>query len=43
MTRADCDAVWEKWRAYTRDALKQVLSEPLASDWDRFIFAPEEK
>ncbi|HEY9723973.1 MAG TPA: thiamine pyrophosphate-dependent dehydrogenase E1 component subunit alpha [Oscillatoriaceae cyanobacterium] len=42
MTRAEIDAVWDHWRSYTRDALKQVLAEPLASDWDRFIFAPEE-
>lgn len=37
-TRAECDAVWEKWRTYMRNALKQVLDEPLASDRDRFIF-----
>jgi 2-oxoisovalerate dehydrogenase E1 component alpha subunit len=38
MTQADCDAVWETERAAQRDMLKQVLSEPLASDRDRFIF-----
>ena len=38
MTQADCDAVWSKWRDYMNDALKQVLTEPLASDRDRFIF-----
>ena len=42
MTRPALDAVWEKWRAHLRDALAQVLKEPLASDRDRFIFATDE-
>jgi 2-oxoisovalerate dehydrogenase E1 component alpha subunit len=42
MTRAECDAVWEKWRTYMRDSLKQVLEEPLAADRDRFIFKETE-
>ncbi len=28
MTRAECDAIWEKWRTYCRQALEQVRSEP---------------
>lgn len=38
MTRAQCDEVWERWRNDLRDALKQVMTEPLASDRDAFIF-----
>lgn len=39
-TRAQFDAVWERWRAFMRDAHKQVLAEPLApaSTRDKFIF-----
>jgi 2-oxoisovalerate dehydrogenase E1 component alpha subunit len=39
-TRAELDAVWEKWRTYCTNSLKQVLEEPLApgSDRDSFIF-----
>jgi 2-oxoisovalerate dehydrogenase E1 component alpha subunit len=42
MNRADVDAVWEKWRTFMRDALKQVLDEPLAADRDAFIFKETE-
>lgn len=43
MTRAECDAVWERWREQLAADLKQVLDEPLASDRDAFIFAPSEE
>lgn len=42
MKRAALDAVWEKWRAHLRDVHAQVMTEPLASDRDRFIFATDE-
>lgn len=41
MTRQEIEGVWTRWQAALKDDLKQVLSEPLASDVERFIFVDE--
>lgn len=43
MTRAECDAVWERWRAYCKEALEQVRSEPApdpADIWTHIFAEP---
>ncbi len=41
MTREDCEAVWERWRGYLKQALEQVRQEPYpdASDIWNHVFA----
>ncbi|MEB3196293.1 MAG: thiamine pyrophosphate-dependent dehydrogenase E1 component subunit alpha [Candidatus Sericytochromatia bacterium] len=43
LSRAECEATWERIRAQMKDDLRQVLSEPLATDRDRFIYFDGER
>lgn len=42
-TRGGLDEVWTRARAQLRDDLKQVMTEPLATDRDRFIYYTGDK